>query len=172
MNQFDPMSDIFQSIPQAVRAMIAILLCASGNFVALLWTRTLKTRKGIVGEVTKTVTTVARVGIAHDNRAAVQEARDNGELPAVNGGLPWGQWLLFPYLIGHKGRTYARIYPIKRNRALRVTYRLNGKLIDRKTAQDLCLASEFSKVNDEVGCITLGVDNLRRVKLGPKIANA
>ncbi len=140
---------------------------ADGRFVGVLWVRPLKTRKEFNGAtVTKEVRTVVRAGINHEMREAVKEARESGDLPSVNNGLPWGQWSAFPLLITHKGQTYVRLYPVAVNdvsRAPRVIYRENGVRITRERAQALCLASEFSETT-EVTCYTLKAENLRRVK--------
>lgn len=138
-------------------------LARAGQFTGFLWVRPMKTRKDVSALVTKSVRCVGRVGLAYDKREAVQEARASGELPAQNAGLPWGQWLLFPYLIQHKGKLYLRIYPVP-NRRPRVIYRIDGRLASRAEVEPLCLSSEFSEVREDIGCMTLGVDNLRLVK--------
>lgn len=164
------MNAILNSIPASIRAMLAIVLGArAGAFIGFLWERPVKTRKGVSGIVTKRVRTVARCGINHDNRAAVQEARANGDAPAVNAGLPWGEWLMFPYFIGHKGGTYLRLEPAINTRPMRVEYFHNGKRITRNDAMELCLASEFREASD-FGCFTLNVANLKRVKLTKAVA--
>ncbi|RMD51067.1 hypothetical protein D6827_02940 [Candidatus Parcubacteria bacterium] len=62
-------------------------------------------------DVKKHVHGVFRAGVNYDNKASVQEKRENGELPAENAGLPWGEWLKPPYLVSHKGNIYVRLYP-------------------------------------------------------------
>ncbi len=147
------------SLPSLIRRAIS----RAGQFTGFLWVRPMKTRKGVSAVITKTVRCVGRVGLSYDNRAAVQDARASGELPATNAGLPWGQWLLFPHLISHKGNLYIRIYPVP-GRAPKVIYKLNGKIVKRSEIEALCLASEFSEVKEDIGCMTLNASALRLVR--------
>lgn len=147
------------SLPSLIRRVLS----KAGQFTGFLWTRPMKTRKGVSAVITKTVRCVGRVGLSYDNRAAVQDARASGELPATNAGLPWGQWLLFPYLIEHKGNLYVRIYPVP-GRAPRVIYKLDGKIVTKAQIESLCLASEFGEVREDIGCMTLKADALRVVR--------
>lgn len=134
-----------------------------GQFIGALWTRQLKTLKGVSAIITKETRATVRAGINHDARAKVQDAREQGELPAVNSGLPWGQWLAFPYVITHKGEFYLRLYPVE-NRFPRVIYRANGHVINKADAQMLCLASEFKEHDTAIGCFTLKLKSLQRVR--------
>lgn len=147
------------SLPTLIRKVLA----KAGQFTGFLWTRSMKTRKGITAQVTKTVRCVGRVGLSYDNRVAVQAARKSGELPATPQPLPWGTWLLFPYLISHKDSLYVRIYPVP-GRAPKVIYRIDGKLATKAQAQALCLASEFGEVKEDIGCMTLRAEALRVVR--------
>lgn len=143
--------------------LLSRILAKTGQFTGCLWVRTLKTRKGVVGVVTKETRATVRAGLSYDNRAKVQDARADGTLPESNAGLPWGEWLAAPYVIQHNGKHYVRLYPVE-GRHPRVVYRLDGQRITQDQARELCLASEFGKVNEAIGCMTLGLANLRRVR--------
>lgn len=143
--------------------ILSRILAKRGQFTGCLWVRTLKTRKGVLSVVTKETRATVRAGIDHEQRAKVETARADGSLPAVNSGLPWGQWLAFPFVIEHKGNHYVRLYPVE-GRAPRVVYRIDGKLAAKSDVESLCLASEFNTVRADVGCMTLGLHNLRRVR--------
>ncbi len=147
-----------QSLP-----LLGRILAKRGQFTGCLWVRTLKTRKGVTVTVTKETRATVRVGLDYDSRAKVQDARADGELPAVNAGLPWGQWLAFPYVIAHKGNHYVRLYPVE-GRYPKVIYRVNGQTVSKAEAETLCLASEFGEVRADIGCFTLGLHNLVRVR--------
>lgn len=147
------------SLPSLIRRVLS----KAGQFTGFLWIRPLKTRKGVSDTITKTVRCVGRVGLSYDNRVAVQKARASGELPAENKGLPWGQWLLFPCLVAHKGNLYVRIYPVP-GRTPKVIYKLNGRTVCRSEIESLCLASEFGEVREDIGCITLNAQALRVVR--------
>lgn len=144
-------------------SLISKALAKQGQFTGFLWNRPAKVRKGCAVEITKEVRCVARVGVDHEHRAKVQAARESGELPSENQGLPWGQWLLFPYLITHKGKLYLRIYPVEGRRP-HVIYRMNGQIVSKEEIKQFCLASEFSEVNEQIGCMTLSVEHLKQVK--------
>lgn len=135
------------------------ILERKGQFAGFLWDRPLKTRKGVSSVVTKEVYCVGRLGINNDNRAAVQEAREDGRLPSENQGLPWGKWFIFPFVIEHKGGFYIRIVPVS-GAIPKVTYRCNGQVISKEEAIALCLASEFKSLDQEIGCMTIKVENL------------
>lgn len=150
------MTDVFPSL-------IRYALSKTGQFTGFLWVRPVKTRKGVSAVITKTVRCVGRVGLSYDNRAAVQDARASGELPAVNAGLPWGEWLVFPTLIQHKGNIYVRVYPVP-GRAPKVIYKMDGRIVKKSDIVSLCLASEFGEVNESIGCMTLKADALRVVR--------
>lgn len=144
-------------------------LSRKGQFTGFLWIRPMKTRKGVQALITKQVRCVGRVGLSYDNRAAVQDARASGELPTTNAGLPWGEWLMlkgvsfFPYIIAHKGNLYLRIYPVP-GRAPKVIYKIDGRIASKSEVRDLCLASEFSEVKEDIGCMTLNASALRLVR--------
>jgi hypothetical protein len=147
------------SLPTLIRRVLA----RAGQFTGFLWVRPMKTRKGVSSVVTKTVRCVGRVGLDYSNRVAVQEARESGELPSTPQPLPWGAWLLFPYLITHKDALYVRIYPVK-GRVPKVIYKIDGQIATKAQAQALCLASEFGEVREDIGCMTLRAEALRVVR--------
>lgn len=123
-----------------------------GSNVRAIWTKNLKTRKGVTDIVEKVTSLVVRGGIDYENLKAVQDGRENGSLPSENVGLPWGEWAEFPYHITHKGQEYARFYPASGNDIAtgeafvpHVEYFLNGNPVEKKDIQEICLASEFSE---------------------------
>lgn len=119
------------------------LLARKGQICTFTTTRPLKVRKG-QAPITKTSTFQARVGVNYDNIATVQEKRANGELPAENQGLPWGEWEVFPYVIAHKGEKYFRCTSIRNNFVSKTEYTRDGFAISKEEAQVAALASEFS----------------------------
>ncbi len=147
----------------------ALLSVPAGQFVGVSWSRPMKTRKGISDIITKSVRSTVQVGAKHDNRAAVIEARANGDAPAENQGLPWGKWVdgQENRLIEHKGAFYLRLYPVHNAdgtpRACKTVFRLNGKSVSRAVIESLCLASEFAE-KKEFACYTLGEKNLIAVR--------
>tara|TARA_R110001592_G_scaffold151176_6_gene377439 strand:- start:282 stop:917 length:636 start_codon:yes stop_codon:yes gene_type:complete len=48
------------------------------------------------------------------------------------GGLPWGEWEVYPYAIAHKGNRYLRLYYPKN---IKTSYLVDGEPTDSKTAR-------------------------------------
>lgn len=137
-------------------------LSVKGQFFSIVWRRPMKTRKGTESLVEKMVSGVFRAGIDYDNKQSVQEKRESGELPATNQGLPWGQWLVFPHVISHKGNLYLRIYPANANQ-VKAEYFLNGESARREEIEPLCLASEFQE-RASVECMTVTLSHVQTAK--------
>jgi len=123
------------------------LLSRKGQIVTLVTERDCKTRKGME-PVRKHSEFQARVGVNYDNIKAVQEKRAEGQLPAENAGLPWGQWVEFPYVIEHKGEYYVRCTVLRNAHRKAPVYTVHGDVIDKDMAKTMCLASEFSDGGD------------------------
>lgn len=143
---------------------VAKLFQQKGQFMRVVWARDLKTRKGVTSTVRKIVVAVCRAGIEYDNRAIVQEKRAVGDLPAENQGLPWGNWLRYPYIIEHKGTLYVRLYPSVGSRA-HAEYFLNGVSARREEIEPLCLASEFRDDDTPPDCFTVKLENIQKATL-------
>ena len=139
-----------------VEKVIETLSNHKGQNLSAVWTRPLKTRKGVEDTIIKTTCAVVRGGVDYDNLQSVKEGRADGTLPEENEGLPWGEWVQFPIHIEHKGQDYIRLYPASGlSFTPQVHYLCNGKLAKKEDIQGLCLSSEF-RVNDEKPkCFTL-----------------
>lgn len=144
------------------------LASKKGANLKATWGKTLKTRKDARGfKVEKITSLVVRGGIEFDNMAIVKEGRENGNLPAQNSGLPWGQWAEFPLHIEHKGTDYARFYPASGINVAtggefvpEVTYFIDGKVASKQEVQALCLASEFPSREEKPLCFTVKAENV------------
>ncbi len=134
----------------------------AGSFYRVTWARELAVRQAVRGAVViKTVIATVKAGIEYDNKASVIAKRDSGELPAINQGLPWGEWLDYPRTIGHKGSLYLRLYPAtEANHRTDVSYTFNGLPCTLDQAKALCLAKEFQDRAD-IDCFTVKLANLR-----------
>jgi len=67
-------------------------------------------------ELTKQVEAVIRTGIDYANLGINADTE--------TGGLPWGEWVVFPYIIRHKDKWYGRLH-IKEG-TMRVRYFVDG----------------------------------------------
>lgn len=137
------------------------LMGLKGQFASLRTVRPLKVKKG-KAEILKDSTFTCRVGVNYDNITAVKEGREDGSLPAENAGLPWGEWLVFPYVIAHKGCHYFRCTSVHNDNAIpRVTYTRNGVEITKDEAKADALASEFYEKEGEV--FTVKVESITEI---------
>jgi len=141
-------------LPARVQALCAL----HGQFASLRIVRELKVRKGKEA-IIKDSNLICRIGVDYDNITQVQVKRDNNLLPKENAGLPWGQWLIFPYVIEHKGQYYVRCTQNNGNKCSipKTTYRQNGVEITKEEAKADALASEFADRSDrDVFNVTVG----------------
>lgn len=128
--------------------MLALLMTRKGQIVTVKTTRPVKMKKGQEA-VNKTSEFQCRVGVNYDNIAAVKEGRADGTLPKENAGLSWGEWLEFPYTIGHKGETYVRCTMLNNGYRRAPVFTLaDGTVVDKATVQAGALASEFKEGDD------------------------
>ncbi len=134
-----------------------------GANIRLVWTRPAKVRKGAPTNIEKHVEMTGRMGLGYDNINNVQERRENGDAPAVNAGLPWGEWEEFPFLIKHKESRYLRLYKGSSEQHVpRVEWRMDGKPVEKSEIAAFLLASEKDEERDGE-TFTCKVEHLERV---------
>ena len=113
---------------------------------------------------------VCRIGIKYDNIADVIAKRESGELPKENAGMSWGEWVpgLYNYVKRHtkKGETvvnlYFRLYTCKgANQYRRAQYFVNGKPVDKETAQSFC--TKFAEDGDIKDCFEIYIRDIVEV---------
>ena len=121
------MSANFDPTMQYLRAV-----STPGANVRIEWETTVKGAAAHKARVlTKHVAATVRTGIEYAQLSEVREAVEAGERSEV-GSLPWGEWKLYPYIVTHKGRDYARLY-LADEPALAVTYMVDGVTVSRET---------------------------------------
>lgn len=131
----------------------------NGAFTSILWERPMKTLKAFSGQtITKRTSAVVRCGIEYDNIGRVIEARATGTAPAVNAGLPWGQWDDYPFSILHKGNRYLRVATVPNTR-FTTEYFLNGVKVDKSAVQSMCIKSEF-RDGEIPSVLTINTENI------------
>lgn len=160
---------MFSNLPAVHGAFLDKLMERKGQIVTVKTRRPLKMRKG-VETVFKTSDFQCRVGVNYDNIAAVKEGRANGELPAENAGLPWGEWAVFPYVIRHTSKGSAQEELYVRCTMLNNGYRkspvfelADGTVMDREEAMLMALASEF-KEGDDNAVFNIKLSSILEVK--------
>lgn len=134
-----------------------------GQFANLTWNKQLKTRAGVDVRVEKVSSAVVRFGVEYEKIKAVQEKKENGEIPKETQPLKWGQWSDFPYFISHKDNMYLRCSTVK-NSKVKTEYFADGQPITREEAEVLCLKSEFGKSGAEMDVFTVNTENILSIK--------
>jgi hypothetical protein len=137
----------------------------AGRFISTVWKRQAKTRKGFEGVIEKqTAANGLQWGVEYDNKAVIQEKRENGELPAVNAGLNGMEWVSYPKILrGVKsGKLCVRFHLTKKTR-FAVNWLLNGKRVSKEEILPFLLASEQSS-GEKPDAINVGIDSILAVK--------
>jgi len=140
------------------------LMQRKGQYVTLSTRRPVKMRKG-QPEVFKLSTYTVRVGVNYDNIQAVQDKRATGDLPAQNAGLPWGEWVDFPYTIAHKGEMYLRctIAHNTKHKAHTAFELADGTPIDAGAVRVMALASEFKEGGSDNDVFNIKVSSIVKI---------
>jgi hypothetical protein len=164
----NPPSFAHATVPATIPAAVARLVTLKGQFVVIRTVRDLKVYKGTVGHYEKDSTFTARIGVNYDNIGAVKEKRETGELPEENAGLPWGTWLIFPYIIAHKGNHYVRCTSVNGNAACVPTVRWlkDGVEISKETAMAVCTSAETGE-KEERDVFTIKVESITHINGNP-----
>lgn len=135
----------------------------AGTWVAILWEKELKTRKGVEASIVKMTEATLRMGVAYDNKASVQEKRENGELPSENQGLPYGTWYRFPYLIESKGKLQLRV-TTSQNTKYNTKYFMNGTEVTKDEIRELVLKSEIESNGERPEVFNIKIENVLAIR--------
>jgi hypothetical protein len=149
----------------------SIIKTRKGQNINAVWGKSLKTRKGVEDVVEKVTSIVVRGGIEYDNMGVVKDGREDGSLPEENAGLPWGEWVEYPFHIAHKDQDYCRFYSASGvdistggEFIPKTEYYMNGEVVDKSVIEPLCLASEFRKPSDDKPlCYTIKAENVKAI---------
>lgn len=133
----------------------------TGQICSVVWRRSCKVRVNCPFSIEKEVTATVRAGIDYDNQKAVQVKRENGELPEKNNGLPWGKWLVFPYVIEHKGQNYFRFYPFNGGKVTTQFFR-DGERVTFEQVEPYLLASEKAEKSGD--CFVVNESSILNLK--------
>jgi hypothetical protein len=132
-----------------------------GQNILACWTRPMKTRKDVPFTITKTTCAVIRAGIDYSNLSAVKNGIAQGTREEV-GELPWGTWIQFPFIIGHNGNEYVRLYPSSNSgkNTTKTEYHMDGVPATAEQVKPYCLASEFRDKEENVLAFTVKAESL------------
>mgnify|MGYP006305930805 CR=1 FL=1 len=141
------------------------LFSTKGQFLSAKWQSNVPTsakHKDVT--ILKVTEAVVRAGINFSNLTSVKTAIENNERGEVQP-LKWGQWIKFPYLIGHKDKKYVRLYPSKNNMP-KVKYFLNGIEVKKAILQQYLTPSKWNDINTkkDVECFSVSEENIHYIK--------
>lgn len=112
----------------------------AGTYAQVTWQKVVKTpTKSDLVVVKRSIATV-RAGIEFQNLAQNSDR--------VTGPLPWGVWLVKPWVITHKGGLYYRLY-LTDGWKVNQTFTIGGREATKQEAQAVTLASEWPKPTGE-----------------------
>lgn len=120
-----------------------VFLSQKGTFCRVVTRKELKTKKGVEKTFFAITTGTYRAGLNYENKEKTKTGRVDGTLPEENQGLPWGQWITFPYLISHKDIVYFRFYNDAPKSIITEYVDTDGTLLDESDVKPFCLATEF-----------------------------
>ena len=102
-------TDNINRLTAKAKAAVLALREHKGQFLAAEWMSEPKPLAAHKGKVLRKFSkATVRTGVEFRNLSAVKEAIANGERDEV-GSLPWGEWMVYPYIITHKGSEYIRL---------------------------------------------------------------
>lgn len=135
---------------------------AKGTFVGVKFKTTKKPAAAFKGTVLEKVTAgVFRAGINFANLKTVKDGIEAGERNEV-GPLPWGEWTEFPYLIGHKGETYVRLYPTNGTK-VEVEHFVNGVKVDKDEFNKFLTPADAKPNDKPLECFTVKAANILEI---------
>jgi hypothetical protein len=141
--------------PAAIRIVRAV--ATPGEFQLATWETTVKPAAAHRDRVlVKRTTAAVECGTAYEVKAGIV-AGARGEV----GSLPWGEWLAYPYIVGHKGREYVRLN-LAAAGIVSVTYTVDGVEVTRDEF-NAYLTPAARKSGDRPLTITVPVTNIRRI---------
>jgi hypothetical protein len=141
------------------------IMKAKGQFVLASWFSEPTPKAAFKGvNLKKETIAVVRAGINFANLTSVKEGIANGERGEVQP-LSWGEWIDFPYVIGHKGNEYIRLYPS--NHIPKVKYFANGKEVSKVEFASYLTPSKAKELlngeRKEVECFTIKANNVLNI---------
>ena len=147
MTTINPDSPIFGTTTTAFRAA----LNQAGAFQAFAWRSAVKPAAAHRGvSLVKITEAVARTGVEYAN-LGVNEGQDTGS-------LPWGEWLDYPYVVGHKGSEYGRLY--LNDGQIRTRYYVDGREVGRDEFGQYLTPSARKSKRPNGGTVTVRLANL------------
>lgn len=134
-----------------------------GQHVKVTWQRPAKTLKGASSLlIVKRTSAWVRSGIDFANLAVVKEGIENGQRGEVQP-LPWGEWIRFPFIIGHRGQEYVRLYcaSFENLSHPEVEWSINGRPSTYANVEQYLVSSEKRKdEGDKPLCFTVKADSV------------
>lgn len=146
------------------QVMQAIAETPKGANIILAWERPAHVKKNVLDNIRKAVVAVGRIGVEYDHLKAVQEKRENGELPAENAGLKGMEWVQYPFILRSlkTGKLLLRLAKgTSKTTHPCASWTKNGEPVSKEEIAPSLLAKELAP--NEGDCLTVCLDDLIRI---------
>ena len=139
--------------------LVAHLKDSNGTFRTVVFKSNPKPAAAFKGvNLEKITTMVVRTGINFSNLSSVKEGIASGERGEVQS-LPWGSWLSFPFIIGHKGEEFVRLTLCEGKKPSTV-FKVDDVVVTREVFNTFLTASDAKPSDKPVEVITVKLKNI------------
>ena len=131
------------------------------------WQSTVKPAAAHGSRVLRKVTTcLVMRGAEYQNLSEVKAAKSAttatpSGAAAQDGGLPWGEWDVYPHIITHKGTDYARLYVL--DGTITSIYMVDGEVVTRDEFNTFLTPSAANAGRPSGGTVTVKIENIKSV---------
>lgn len=150
------------NISPKAAAIVAHLKDGNGQFRIVRFKSTKTPAAKFKGTVLEKETEMTvRTGVAFANLKSVKEAIANGEREEV-GSLPdWQEWLVYPFILRHKGNgtEYVRLTTCPNTKG-RTIYRVNNEVVEKSVFDSFLTPSEAKGSDKPLEIISIKLENL------------
>lgn len=105
-------------------------------------------------------------GAEYANLSEVKASKAGAATPsggaAQDGGLPWGEWDVYPHIITHKGTDYARLYVL--DGTIKTIYTVDGEVVTRDVFNTFLTPSAANAGRPNGGTVTVKIENVKTVE--------
>jgi hypothetical protein len=138
----------------ATSTWLAAINAPGLNVVEVEWTTEVKPAAAHKGTRLSKRTSAQVLTGAEYASLAVNNERETGD-------LPWGEWAegLYPYVITHKGRDYARLYTVEGT--LASAYYVNDERVTREAFNEYLTPAARKPKRSVGGVLTIKIENIR-----------
>jgi hypothetical protein len=131
------------------------------------WHSTVKPAAAHASHTLRKITTcLVMRGAEYQNLSEVKASKSAGTATpsgaaAQDGGLPWGEWDVYPHIITHKGTDYARLYVL--DGTINSIYTVDGEVVTRDEFNAYLTPSAAKAGRPNGGTVTVKIENVKSI---------